>query len=114
MNFFFFFFFNFVFSTKKFHLSFVNFKKKLMGTKQSICNHQNLKMDFVQGPKKLDYKTITSYKPTFAHFTCSDCKLDCFRRRDYYYSLIFGDIANEWEHWEPQNESEKRLERCLG
>jgi hypothetical protein len=83
---------------------------KKMGSESSICEHKNIKMEIVKGSNKLDYKTLTSYKPTFAHFACPDCKLNCFRKRDYYYSFIFGDTPNKWENWIPENEFESSVE----
>jgi hypothetical protein len=81
-----------------------------MGSQVSICDHKNLKIKFVQGLKELDYENMTSYKPTFANFTCPDCKMDCYRKRTYYHSIIFGTTPNQWESWVPKNESEKCVE----
>jgi hypothetical protein len=74
--------------------------------KRLICDDDIRGTRYLKGSKKLDYKTLTSYKPTFAHFTCPNCKLDCFRKRDYYYSWIFGDTPNKWENWTPENKFE--------
>lgn len=76
-----------------------------MGSRNSICDHAHLRIEFVKG-SPINYDTATSYADTFAHFSCPECNLNCFRKRSYYHSVAFGRIAENWIAWTPKDESE--------
>ena len=77
-----------------------------MGQQNTICSHKNILYFVVSGSKEINYEDVTSYKDTFAHFKCPDCKLNCFRKRSYYYSIFYGQTPSVWENWVPKDESE--------
>lgn len=48
-----------------------------------ICSHDHLKISNVKGSPEMD-EDMTSYKMQFAHLSCGDCGMNCYRKRSFF------------------------------